>query len=776
MAQNLIVCSDGTGNKGGYGADSNVFKIYQYLDLREKPHLSDAQPPNNRQQKAIYDHGVGTSNFAPLKALGGAIGLGFKKNVLDGYNFLCRHYKKDDHIYLFGFSRGAATVRALAGLIQTCGLIDCTNPDMLSKPIDALLQEAYTLYRQYQDDPLHNKLADWRSTHPVHCFHNGENIIHFMGIWDTVSALGFPEKMGQGMGLLFDGLNGLLKKIGWIKHRYQADLAVKQVFHALAIDDNRVAFMPQIWNEQTQCRQNMPKIEQVWFAGCHSNVGGGYPRAGLSNVALYWMMRWAESQGLQFSDNAVATVRAQANVDDILYNPRDGFAALFRYSARDVEELCYAPGSNSKNGKITAGNIKIHDSVLQRMRDDILQDSGDPFGYAPPFLPEQFKIVSEAAQVSANSKPNDPFIAECRQVSSVTERVDLRKKLLKIEGKRRLLFFFFGWLVGFLALFTWSLWQNIPHSMSFSNSDWQAFPYSLLQHVAEVFSYLLPGMFKPVIYYILVGHAELLLLLTVVAGVMLSLKKRLAKKSARFAVEMRTLILNHKPCPQSAPDASQQTKPTVWFDHRKGSCQQTVRTICGWLFFLVASIWFIGNMAFALTIHERMPTDKTRSLSASDSAKTIAVFPKQYWNASGIKLEQGVHYQIELDKNSYWYDESQQANAWGWLNWQNAGWHLKIAAHLWARVPEQPLFLLMATIKESNCQQQIGRSCGSKTISLAPDPETACNADKDSGKVTYNFIAPITGDLFTFANDLPFLYGNNGTKALHFTIRRLPAE
>ncbi len=126
--KNIILCSDGTGNKGGSGDDSNVFKLYNAIDLRplEKDGETIPYSDNNgeREQITFYDNGVGTQDNSVISSLSGAFGLGFRRNVRDVYEFLARNYDPGDIIYCFGFSRGAATARAFAGMLQWCGLLD----------------------------------------------------------------------------------------------------------------------------------------------------------------------------------------------------------------------------------------------------------------------------------------------------------------------------------------------------------------------------------------------------------------------------------------------------------------------------------------------------------------------------------------------------------------------------------------------------------------------------------------------------------------------------
>jgi len=119
MGKNIIICSDGTGNTANKDRGTNVFKLFEAVDLNG--HLVD---PKLTLQVALYDDGVGTESFLPLKLIGGAFGWGLKRNVLNLYTGLVRIYDPGDRIYLFGFSRGAFTVRTLAGLIAQAGILN----------------------------------------------------------------------------------------------------------------------------------------------------------------------------------------------------------------------------------------------------------------------------------------------------------------------------------------------------------------------------------------------------------------------------------------------------------------------------------------------------------------------------------------------------------------------------------------------------------------------------------------------------------------------------
>ena len=190
MAKNIILCSDGTGNKGGYGAAANVYKLYNAIELHDK----------NITHITFYDNGVGTHKNKYLRALSGAFGIGFERNVDDLYEFLARYYKPGDQVFLFGFSRGAATVRAFAGMVQACGLLDwtrCTDgSNALQETIfQQKLTDARIAYRKHKTQNTGDAFKKkWAVTDDDHV-PDGNLKIKFIGIWDTVSALGFPNDL-----------------------------------------------------------------------------------------------------------------------------------------------------------------------------------------------------------------------------------------------------------------------------------------------------------------------------------------------------------------------------------------------------------------------------------------------------------------------------------------------------------------------------------------------------------------------------------------------------
>jgi len=380
----IVLCSDGTGNKGGYGADSNVFRLYNAIDLRGP----------GEAQITFYDNGVGAQSNKIIRALSGAFGFGFQSNVRDLYEFLARNYAPEDEIFLFGFSRSAATVRAFAGMVQECGLL-YVKPDRRSSfdedKFERLIDEAMKGYEKHwkdlgrKYDPSATEAFKARVQEAGDFDLKDPVPIKMIGVWDTVSALGFP----QDWSLFLEKLFLLLDKVSdlFFPHRfynYQLNENVANAYHAIAIDDERTTFHPKIWREFTDTERDEKRvfqrpvnIEQVWFPGVHSNVGGGYPRAGMSYVTLDWMMERAEHHGLRFHEESRDEVRDASNAHGKLYDSRDGVAVYYRVAPRFIDEM---------SAKYIEGPVKIHRSAIDRLERFTA-------GYAPTGFPPEFHIA-----------------------------------------------------------------------------------------------------------------------------------------------------------------------------------------------------------------------------------------------------------------------------------------------------------------------------------------------------------------------------------------------
>ena len=378
MPKRIVVCSDGTGNSAIKGRGTNVFKLFEAVDLDTHRFDPEATP-----QIAIYDDGVGTENFKPLKILSGATGWGLSRNVKHLYKELARVYDPGDDIYMFGFSRGAFTVRTLVGFIQACGLID---PERLQPKTFATLQQAvdegYKAYRQCYRPALWRPLVKAKGganeRFKKEYSHADAIPIRFLGVWDTVDAVGMPFRLS-------DVINATVYQFKFADRTLSP--LVRRACQALAVDEPRESFAPLLWDEAPG---DDARIRQVWFAGAHSNVGGGYPKQGMSLVALDWLLSEAERpleseaeavsptsrRGLRIYASERQAFREHASVDDKLYDPRSGTGIFYRWKVRDIAALC-------ARNHVTP---KIHVSVLER----IAHGTDD---YSPGNLPPTAEVV-----------------------------------------------------------------------------------------------------------------------------------------------------------------------------------------------------------------------------------------------------------------------------------------------------------------------------------------------------------------------------------------------
>ena len=394
VRRNIVLLSDGTGNSAAKLNKTNVWRLYQALDLGAD------------DQIAFYDDGVGTAGFRPLQLMGGAFGWGLSRNVRDLYEFLCRHYRKGDQIYIFGFSRGAFTARTLAGLIAKCGILDpgsAVGELRLNthEGLEAGVRLAYQSYRRgYNDAPvaqMYRRLRDlilkpipdpeaFRRAYSVDrdAESDDERVrIRFVGVWDTVDAVGLPV----------DELSTMIDKF-FYPHRFpdqKLSPLVERACHAIAIDDERFTFHPVLWNERGTA--DSERITQVWFPGMHSDVGGGYPDNDLAHVSLAWMIGQVRRDGrrgggLRFTAHSLRAIEQRAQPLGKMHDSRRGLGVYYRYQPRHIASLC-----DDRSSGVGIAEPKIHDSVFERIAENIT-------GYAPAALPASYRIVDEHGAVS----------------------------------------------------------------------------------------------------------------------------------------------------------------------------------------------------------------------------------------------------------------------------------------------------------------------------------------------------------------------------------------
>jgi uncharacterized protein (DUF2235 family) len=331
--KSLIVCFDGTWNRPSlWRRETNVRKLYDALLPTDG---------SGKIQGKLYRRGVGTGGLLD-RFLGGAFGIGLSASLRRGYGFLVRNFSPGDRIFLFGFSRGAYTARSLGGMIGAAGLLEPQHAHRIP--------DAFEYYRTP---------AGERPQFAGHEFFSSETRrpqITMIGVWDTVGALGIP----------LWGLRTVFSQY-FIFHDTSLGAHVDYAYHALALDEHRDPFLPTLWTPNPANTHSV--IEQSWFAGSHSDVGGGYWDRQLATISLLWMIDKAGKHGLAFDAAYLAKLKQSRSPGAI----HDSRSWLYRQ--------LYLP-RHRWVGRQYPASEKIHASVRQRIAAS--EHSKDP--YAPSSL------------------------------------------------------------------------------------------------------------------------------------------------------------------------------------------------------------------------------------------------------------------------------------------------------------------------------------------------------------------------------------------------------
>ncbi len=357
----LILCCDGTWNTAdhedhGEPCPSNVVKIAFRVAKR------DGDSP----QIIYYDQGVGTGNSLD-KVTGGAFGEGLEANVQDAYRFLVANYELGDQIFLFGFSRGAFTARSIAGMIRKCGI--------LRREYVEHYRDAIGLYQNHDVGPDDPEPVQFRTNFAL-CGPD-TTPIKFIGVWDTVGALGIPLR----------GLRYLTRR-DFQFHDTELSKTVEFAYHALAIDEHRAPFAPTLWNYVPKPGQT---VEQVWFCGVHSDIGGGYPECGSSDLALGWMLEKAHGAGLILDGSVMQAHRLHPDEHANLHNSKTGLYWPTPGIDRVIGITTNPAGPDE--GKLAIDPTQsLHPSVLARW-------DGDPT-YRPKSLGDYFTLSENPRAIS----------------------------------------------------------------------------------------------------------------------------------------------------------------------------------------------------------------------------------------------------------------------------------------------------------------------------------------------------------------------------------------
>ena len=327
----IAIFSDGTWNSPEKGGPTNVLQLARAVRPKVK----------GVEQVAFYDWGVGTDR---KKIAGGISGIGIDKNIMDFYRFIVHNFDKGDHLFFFGFSRGAYTVRSLAGFIRNCGLLKREHADQIPA--------AYRLYRKRSSasSPSERQAVRFRKKYAVADI----TPIEFVGVWDTVGALGIPVPFW-----------GTLGEREFLFHDTEPSKIVRHARHAVSIDEIREDFEPTLWSAKPGL-----DLEQVWFAGAHSDIGGGHKETGLSHIASQWMLKEAQACGLIFESHLVDSIRPRPRARQ--HDERKGIYLARKKYIREITGPVHA--SVKKRWDANTQNYRRNSKALQNLLHSVGDD------------------------------------------------------------------------------------------------------------------------------------------------------------------------------------------------------------------------------------------------------------------------------------------------------------------------------------------------------------------------------------------------------------------
>jgi uncharacterized protein (DUF2235 family) len=762
--KNIVLLSDGTGNAASKVWRTNVWRLFQSLDL------------TNSLQVAIYDDGVGSSSFKPLAILGGAFGWGLKRNVLDLYTFLCRNWDPDAppaRIYAFGFSRGAFTIRVLLGLVASQGLVANTTEAELRRGAVA----AYRTYRKKRFHSLWRIEWVFRGLRDIllrifgRPYDLSTNLpapkIRFVGLWDTVAAYGLPiEEMTRGVHQWIWPLELPNRTLG---------PDVQRACHALALDDERTTFHPVLWSERGE-KPAKPddrgfrwtkdeRISQVWFSGSHANVGGGYPDDSLAHVSLTWIMKEAAHSDLRFKKapdtdpDAVLFARSSADKDGRLYDSRHGLAGYYRYGPRKLAELCGRPSSFGVDDAVKIEVPKIHWTAIDRM-------VNGAHAYAPIGIPGRYAVVMREGEIR-EGKHN-----EFEAPGDAAQRANVQERVWDLVWWRRVVYFATLGASGYLALFP--LLYRIERTYEFST------PLRMVSDTIRLLGAALPGFagwwldaFAASPGRFLIGVGVLATLMSI--GVALG-----SNINNQMLVIWRSILKTHTTPPGAVPSGLVYRLRT--HDAYRATHRALKRYIIPFasavlLVYLGASL--VSHLAFDIAdatgaFCREGNLDKLIVLDTSGATATVKGFTasSMCWG-TGIKLENGRRYQITIKDVVGWQDRLHAVPVAGFEvgELRTFGARMRTFSGLpLRRVLTRPWFRLIARIG----------AVGADEYPL--DPNTRPRAPGQGAAPEQELVAEIKarrdGELFLYVNDvvvgLPRLashfYANNkGTAQVEVT-------
>jgi uncharacterized protein (DUF2235 family) len=646
--RNLVALSDGTGNSAAKLQKTNVWRLYEALDLA------------SGEQLALYDDGVGTASFKPLAVLGGVCGYGLKRNVLDLYMFLCRTYRCDpdhpdhgDRIFAFGFSRGAYTARVLAALVANVGLVEADSEVELRR-LSLWAYRAYRADRFPHAWPVRagRRLRDvvlraWDAARGKPAFDPARTVkadIEFLGVWDTVAAYGLPV----------DELTRGWERWIWpmLPKDRRVSARIRRACHALALDDERQTFFPLLWTEHEEAvnRSSLhvdeERVTQIWFSGMHSNVGGGYPDDGLSHTPLVWMAGEAAKRGLRFRTALCSEQRRvprewvdRAVVAAPMHDSRRGLGVYYRYHPRPLERLCH-----DDHADVHVARPKIHESVLERIRHDVT-------GYAPATLPEHYAVVTatgeilgdEGAAATGASDHSNPYEHPTQRHA---RRLRQEHALNAVWWRR---------VAYFLTVLATAAVLSMPLCPARDHLTWLGASQPTLASLVGMLDSVLPGMLAPWLEYYQQRPFQLL----AGAAVILVLMAWSRRLEVAVTDRMRSVWQEHGVHATPVPSVSSPTDVI----YRLRTSEAYTRGFHLLSYHLLPNIFGIGILVLAAGVLPLRTIFEIRARAgllpastcgqaepdrrAGESA-TFALWPQRLCNATGVAVQKGERYRVEI--------------------------------------------------------------------------------------------------------------------------------
>jgi uncharacterized protein (DUF2235 family) len=771
MSRKIILLSDGTGNSAAKVWRTNVWRTFEALDL------------SGSDQVALYDDGVGTSKFKPLAILGGAFGFGLRRNVIALYKFACRNYRNsNDELFGFGFSRGAFTIRIVMGLIDSQGLIKADN----EAELDSLAKAAYRAYRRDRykgqlrlERPyqwLRNKFgphyppADVRK--PVR--------IAFIGVWDTVAAYGLPvDEMTRGV------------------HKYLWPIelpgntlseSVDRACQALALDEERTTFHPQLWHEPAdntarndksidsetadsdavEAAPNAPVIEhgrrrfiqgerisQVWFAGVHTNVGGGYPDDSLAYIPFVWMITEAQRCGLRFKSDAAKPPTPVADPDTFknaiskrdkdgrLYDPRKGLGGYYRYGPRKLVPVFYREAKKKEDDEVEVQRAKIHESVFRRI-DNSAQ------AYAPIGLPPLYDVVKDDGEIVTPDQYG--FESNAR----AADRAQAQEHVWNEVWKRRIVYF--ATVGATLWLFAYPLLRSQPRAAEFSS------PLRWISDIIRVIGGFLPSFADTWINGFARSPRQFALTLIVVA----LLTWLGGKIASRISVRMGTIWRRTPSAPTGLPDDGiyRLRSHPLYIGFHEG-LKHTWAPAFFAIMFVYLGLTFASHLLYNVQdVAGWVCREDGKAKGVEKGTPAVANFAtSNLCNKTGISVDGNGRYEITVSADpTPWSDGGVPSKLGGFYTTDAPHWYQRLALMLGVplrRELTRPWFRLVLRYG----------GVGGEEVFLDPD--------REKGTIDKVAIRPTrSGELFIFVNDavigIPGLYGwfyrnNKGTGTLTVT-------